>query len=53
VTKKKDYTNTSRINYRNEAERDAVLGKVEDNAFIKQARLDTEAFVAQAQRVRA
>ncbi len=54
VTKKKDYTNYFRgITYRNEAERDAVLGKVEDNAFIKQARLDTEAFAAQAQRVRA
>lgn len=35
-TKKKDYTNKFReITYRNSDERDAVLGKVEDNSFIK------------------
>lgn len=39
-TKKKDYTNHFReITYRNEKERDAVLGKVEDNPFINGTRL--------------
>lgn len=38
-TKKKDYTNKFRgITYRNPEERDAVLGKVEDNSFIKGTR---------------
>lgn len=45
VTKKKDYTNAFReITYRNEAERDAVLGKVEDNSFIKTAKKETAEF---------
>lgn len=54
VTKKKDYTNFFReITYRNEAERDAVLGKVEDNSFIKTAREDTSRFIALAASLRA
>ncbi len=45
VSKAKDYTNAFRgITYRNHAERDAVLGRVEDNAFIKTAKKETEAF---------
>ena len=42
VTKKKDYDNPYRmITYRNEAERDAVLGKLEDNPFIAAAKEET------------
>lgn len=45
VTKNKDYTNSFRgITYRNDAERDAVLGRVEDNSFIKIAREETLVF---------
>ncbi len=47
VTKLKDYTNAFRsCTYRNQKERFAVLGKVEDNSFIKTAKKDTEAFLA-------
>lgn len=54
ITKKKDYTNFFReITYRNEAERDAVLGKVEDNSFIKIAKKDTLAFGEMLAKVRA
>lgn len=43
ITKAKDYTNAFRgITYRNDAERDAVLGKVEDNKFIAIAKKETE-----------
>ena len=41
-TKNKDYNNHFRgITYRSDAERSAVLGKVEDNALIKEAKDDT------------
>ena len=54
VTKIKDYNNFFReITYRNPKERDAVLGKVEDNAFIKIAKQDTLEFNAMVKRVRA
>jgi len=54
ITKKKDYTNYFReITYRNDAERDAVLGKVEDNAFIKTAQKETAAFNEMIEKVRA
>ena len=47
VTKLKDYTNTFRsCTYRNQKERFAVLGKVEDNSFIKTAKEDTKKFLA-------
>ncbi|MDR1787068.1 MAG: DUF4954 family protein [Treponema sp.] len=50
-TKQKDYLNPFRsITYRSEAERDAVLGRLEDNPFIKQARADTARFLALASR---
>ncbi|HPX46935.1 MAG TPA: DUF4954 family protein [Treponemataceae bacterium] len=53
ITKAKDYTNSFRgITYRNDAERDAVLGKVEDNSFIKIANKDTAAFNAMLDAVR-
>ncbi len=52
-TKKKDYTNRFRdITYRNQAERDAVLGQVEDNGFIREAKADTAAFLKLFARVR-
>ena len=45
ITKKKDYTNHFRdITYRNRAERDAVLGHVEDNAFVQQSKQDTQQY---------
>ncbi len=54
ITKKKDYTNFFReITYRNDAERDAVLGRVEDNSFIKTAKKETVAFNEMLQKVRA
>lgn len=54
ITKNKDYTNSFRgITYRNDAERDAVLGKVEDNSFIKIAREETLSFSKMIEEVRA
>jgi hypothetical protein len=54
VTKLKDYTGSFReITYRNRAERDAVLGKVEDNAFIRTAREETAAVLSLFDSVRA
>ena len=54
ITKKKDYANPFRgITYRNDAERDAVLGKVEDNSFIKTARKESVDFAAMVEKVRA
>ncbi len=54
ITKKKDYTNYFReITYRNDAERDAVLGRVEDNSFIKTAGKETAAFNEMIEMVRA
>ena len=53
ITKKKDYTNHFRdITYRNRAERDAVLGLVENNAFVRQSQQDTQRYTALFQRVR-
>ena len=53
ITKKKDYTNLFRdITYRNKAERDAVLGRVEDNAFILQSKQDTQRYAGLFERVR-
>lgn len=46
ITKLKDYTNTFRsCTYRNQKERFAVLGKVEDNSFIKTAKQETLDFL--------
>lgn len=46
-TKLKDYTNIFRAcTYRNQKERFAVLGKVEDNSFIKTAKQDAADFLA-------
>ncbi len=42
-TKNKDYNNHFRdITYRNDAERNAVIGKVEDNALIKESKKETK-----------
>ncbi|GHV80223.1 DUF4954 domain-containing protein [Spirochaetia bacterium] len=44
-TKHKDYADPFRaVTYRNDAERDAVLGRLEDNQFVKIAREDSERF---------
>ena len=42
-SRKKDYENTIRNStFRNEAERDAVNGKLEDNSFVKQIKKETD-----------
>ncbi len=54
ITKEKDYSNEYRgITYRNDAERDAVLGRVDDNAFIQIARTETSEFMNLIEKVRA
>jgi NDP-sugar pyrophosphorylase family protein len=54
ITKEKDYSNEYRgITYRNEAERDAVLGRVDDNAFIQIARKESREFAELVEKVRA
>ena len=53
ITKKKDYTNPYRdITYRNKAEREAVLGHVEENAFVLQSARDTQQYTELFTRVR-
>ena len=45
LSRKKDYDNLFRQNtYRNMAEMTAAVGTVEENSFIKQVRIETEAF---------
>jgi len=52
-TKRKDYINPFRdITYRNSAERNAVLGLVEDNAFIIESKQETQYYTALFTRVR-
>ncbi|MDR0563262.1 MAG: DUF4954 family protein [Spirochaetaceae bacterium] len=52
-TKLKDYADPFRaITYRNAAERDAVLGSIEDNPFVKTARKETADFIALAEKMR-
>jgi hypothetical protein len=49
VTKLKDYTDPFRsVTYRNKAEQEAVLGKIEDNPFIQTCREETRRFTALA-----
>jgi NDP-sugar pyrophosphorylase family protein len=50
VTKLKDFTDPFRsITYRNRAEQEAVLGKIEDNPFIQNTRQATQRFIALAE----
>ena len=45
-TKNKDYKNRFRdITYRNDKERNAVLGKVEDNSLIIESKEETKKFI--------
>lgn len=54
LTKKKDYDNPYRLTtYRNTGERDAVIGKLEDNKFIGTAKEETREFIDMLDRVRA
>jgi hypothetical protein len=47
ATKLKDYTDPFRsITYRNRAEQEAVLGKIEDNPFVQTCREETRRFIA-------
>jgi hypothetical protein len=50
ATKLKDYTDPFRsVTYRNPAEQEAVLGKIEDNPFIQTCREETRSFIALAE----
>jgi hypothetical protein len=52
-SRKKDYDNGFRnATFRNEAEKIAVIGKIEDVSFVKQIRQETEEFVALIQKYR-
>ena len=45
-TRKKDYDNPYRnATFRNDAEKEAVVGKIEDTSFVKQIKLETEKFI--------
>ena len=45
-TRKKDYDNAFRnATFRNEAEKEAVIGKLDNTSFIKQIRRETESFI--------
>lgn len=45
ISRKKDFDNPFRqLTYRNSAEMEAAIGKVEDNSFIKQVQKETKAF---------
>ncbi len=54
ITKEKDYRNPYReLTYRSLAERDIVLGRMEENSFIKIAKQETQEFLALLQKARA
>jgi len=53
ATRKKDYDNPFRqTTFADDAERLAVLGAPEDNSFVKQVRVETEAFAQQAESIK-
>lgn len=46
ITRKKDYDNPYRnATFRNDKERDAVVGKLDENSFVNQIRKETEIFI--------
>ena len=50
-SRKKDYENPFRnATYRNEEEKIAVIGKIDDVSFVKQIRKETEAFIERVKR---
>ena len=52
-SRKKDYENPIRsTTFRNEAEKIAVVGKIEDVSFVKQIRKETEEFIASINKIR-
>ena len=52
-SRKKDYDNEIRsTTFRNEAEKLAVVGRIEDVSFVKQIRQETEEFIALIQKYR-
>lgn len=54
LTRKKDYDNTFRnATFRNEEEKAAVVGRIEDISFVKQIRLETESFVNEILKLKA
>ncbi len=53
-TRKKDYDNAFRkITFADAAEMDAVMGRPEDNSFVKQVRKETQEFIALVESVKA
>ena len=52
-SRKKDYENPIRsATFRNEAEKIAVVGKIEDVSFVKQIRKETEEFISSINKIR-
>ena len=52
-SRKKDYENPIRsTTFRNEAEKIAVIGKIEDVSFVKQIKKETEDFIASINKIR-
>ena len=52
-SRKKDYENEFRnATFRNEAEKLAVVGSIEDVSFVRQIRKETEEFIALIQKYR-
>jgi hypothetical protein len=52
-SRKKDYENEFRnATFRNEAEKLAVVGSIDDVSFVKQIRKETEEFIALIQKYR-
>ncbi len=53
LSRKKDYDNDIRnATFRNDDERDAVNGRLEDNSFIKQIKADTEQFIKDIEEIK-
>ena len=51
-SRKKDYDNHIRnCTFRNEEEKIAVVGKLEDNSFVKQIRKEKEEFISRIEKV--
>ena len=53
ISRKKDYDNPIRsTTFRNEAEKIAVIGRIEDVSFVKQIKKETEEFIASINKIR-
>ena len=51
-SRKKDYDNKIRnCTFRNEEEKIAVIGNIDDNSFVKQIRKETEEYISRIEKV--